>query len=121
MIKTDPYDSSQFSSRRANQKFSSPQTRNAYHNSRAAKIRKQIAYIHKPLQKNLKILSEILPLGSGKKDVKVHVQFLDGKGYNFTVITHLEEYEGKKRWAIYNYLLIPIDSDNYKIVLIPKP
>ena len=52
----------------------------------------------------------------GKLECTFHEQFLNGKGYSLNVMTHYEEYEGKSCRAIYNYLIMRIDSENIKIV-----
>jgi hypothetical protein len=117
-MRQDPYDNSTFNPSRSNQKFSSPRNRNAYHNQKATAIRQKIAFVNKPLHKNLKILMELLHPLNKTKQVIVHKQYLLGKGFAFGVQTHVENYEGKNQRALYNYIIIPIENDQFKIISI---
>lgn len=111
---TDALTKQQFEPTRSNQRFQYPKNRIRFHNLKAQAIRKEKRFIDKPLSQNYKILTELL---TGKKEATFHKQFLLGKGYNFAVKTHYENYEGKNWNAVYNYIIIPSDNDTVKVIL----
>ena len=45
-----------------------------------------------------------------------HKQFLLGRGFTFELMTHLREFEGLNRFAIYNYMIIPSGDDKIRVV-----
>lgn len=113
-MKTDPLTKQQFRPRRSNQVFETTENRIIFHNLRANKLRKEKAFIDKPLHRNQKILSELM---KNEKEKKFHKQFLLGKGFNFMISTHTEEVENKKHYAVYQYAIIPLENEQIKILL----
>ena len=79
----------------------------------ANKIRKEKAYIDKILNNNFRILKELLYKENEGIFLK---QYLLGKGYDFRIHTHYDNYQNKRHNAIYKYLIIPTDNDKIKIV-----
>jgi len=71
------------------------------------------AYINKPLHINHLILIELL---EGKKEAVLHKQFLAGKGYSYNVYTHVEDYLSIRRFAVYEYIIIPMEDEQIKII-----
>ncbi len=112
MKKTDLLTGEEFNSMRINQKFSNPRNRIKYYNNKASKLRHSNAWVDKPLHKNLSILNEIM---LDKKEEIFHKQYLLGKGLTFKINTHFEEYDGKQRNAVYQYIIIPLPEDKIKI------
>lgn len=111
--KIDPLTGERFIALRSNQVFATEENRIRFNNEKAKEIRIEKSFVDKPLHKNLLILTELM---EGKLESIFHEQFLNGKGYSLNVMTHYEEYEGKSCRAIYNYLIMRIDSENIKIV-----
>jgi len=113
MIKVDLLTGEKFTAKRSNQNFANPQNRIKYYNEKAKKQRQRVAYINRPLQINLKILDELL---LEKEKLVVHKQFLLGKGYSFEVFTHYSAFEGKNYYALYQYIIVPLENEQFKIV-----
>lgn len=113
MQKTDLLTGEQFLPKRRNQRFLSSQNRIKFHNIKAAEIRIAKSFIDKPLHLNYRILNSIM---KGKNETFFHKQFLLGKGFYFGVQTHIENYKGKNCIAVYNYIVIPHENDQIKIV-----
>jgi hypothetical protein len=102
-----------FVPRRANQKFSTPSNRIKYYNRKANEIRHKAAFVNRPLHINLLILNEIM----AKTNEKVfHKQYLLGKGMSFHVNTHCEYVHKEKYFAMYNYIIIPLQNDQIRIL-----
>lgn len=98
---------------RINQKFARPENRIIYYNNKANEMRHKKAFVNKPLHQNLRILEDIM---QSKKEGKFHKQFLLGKGFNFGVHTHITEYQGKDRYAMYSFVIIPLSNDQIQII-----
>jgi len=113
MIKTDLLTGEKFESSRSNQNFKNPQNRIRYYNGKAKNLRLKTAYINKPLHNNIRILDEIM---KDKAEIVLHKQFLLGKGLSFGVHTHYETFQGQQYRAIYQYIIIPLDNGQIKII-----
>jgi transposase len=113
MIKIDLLTGEKFESNRINQNFINSKNRIKYYNGKAKEQRQRMAYINKPLQKNLQILDDVL---ANRQEHVVHKQFLLGKGYSFCVFTHYEMYQEKQHRALYNYILILLNTEQIKII-----
>lgn len=111
--KTDPLTGEIFIAFRANQVFATDENRIRFNNLKAKKLRESKSEIDKPLLINYRILNELM---AGKKEEVFHKQFLLGKGYNFSVLTHNELINGKPHIAIYNFILAPVDGEKIKII-----
>ena len=111
--KIDPLTGEVFVPSRSNQLFASEENRIRFHNERAKAIRKQKAFIDRPLHVNQRILSEVL---GDKESVEVHRQFLLGKGFSMSTFTHYTELEGKHYPSIYEFVLIPLAGERFKIL-----
>lgn len=109
----DKHTGEEFVKKRINQVFAKPKNRIAYYNNKANNLRRSVAYINKPLHTNLRILNNLL---ADKKEALFHKQFLAGKGFSFNVHTHLEQFEGKNQFAIYEYIIFRLDDEQIKII-----
>ena len=98
---------------RINQKFAKAENRIKYYNDKANEFRHSIAYLSKPIQHNIRILSELM---KGKKEASFHKQFLLGKGFSIGVYTHIEQYDGKNQFAIHTYIILPLANEQIKII-----
>lgn len=78
----DHFTTEEFEPKRSNQRFANSKNRINYHNKIARKIRKEKAFIDKPLNTNFKILNDIM---NDKENGSFHKEFLRNKGYNFKV------------------------------------
>lgn len=113
MTRKDLLTGEQFTPKRINQKFASAENRIAFHNLKANELRQRIAYINKPLHKNNQILNTLM---AEKKEIVFHKQYLLGMGFNFGVHNHVVKYDGQNHYAIYNYIIIPVGTDQLKII-----
>ncbi len=109
----DKYTGEEFVKKRINQVFAKAQNRIAYYNKKANNLRHSVSYINKPLHTNLRILNELL---ENKQEATFHKQFLEGKGFSFSVHTHLELYEEKNQFAIYKYIILNPTHNYIKII-----
>jgi hypothetical protein len=98
---------------RINQRFIIPANRIKYYNDKANERRHNLSSINKLLHINYSICIELL---DGKVEGIFHKQFLLGKGFSLYSFTHYEEYEGRGRYAIYNYLIIVLEKEQIKII-----
>ena len=107
-----PHSKIEFIPRRSNQIFISSQARINYHNNLNNTIKKNTAYINKPLMKNYKVFSELL----ADKDIGIyHNEFLLGKGVSFSVFTNLKNYKEGIAYAVFEFWYIKVDEFNYQI------
>ena len=98
---------------RSNQLFASEENRIRFHNEKAKSLRKHKAFIDRPLHVNQRILTEVI--GSAES-VDVHKQFLLWKGFSLSTFTHYTHYQGKAYPSIYEFVLIPLADDRFKIL-----
>jgi hypothetical protein len=97
-----------FIPRRITQKFARAENRIKFHNQKANKLRHSVMFVNTPLQKNLRILNEIM---LGKSKGVFHKQYLLGKGYSFDVLTHYENFEEKRTACIYHFTIQVGEND----------
>jgi hypothetical protein len=109
----DPLTGEEFEPKRTNQKFASQENRIRFNNNKAKKMRDSMSFVNIPLQKNFRILNELL---SGKKEIIVHIEYLKGRDYHFGVFTHMEKIGEDKLKMIYDYGLQRESSDTIKII-----
>jgi hypothetical protein len=113
MIARDPLTNEEFIQRRSNQKFATPDNRIAFHNRRANKLRESIREYTSALHRNLKILNELM---EEESEARFHKQFLIGKGFNFSISTHVVIIDGQPQLAIYDFAYIPQIKEQIKII-----
>jgi hypothetical protein len=113
MTRKDLLTGEAFVPQRINQVFANSANRIAYHNMKANELRHSAAYINKPLNVNVRILNELM---KGKREKTFHKQYLLGKGFSFSVFNHVNSYEGKNYYAIYEYTLVNLGKDQIKII-----
>lgn len=107
-----------FKPNRRNQKFKSSKNRIDYHNSRAFQELRARAFITNPLKKNHKILMELLR-EVGAKGTYTR-EFLLGKGYNLSVMTHFESYDGYTVPAIFNFIYVDLFENKPTLTIFRK-
>lgn len=113
MKRQDLLTNEEFVPLRVNQKFANSENRIRYYNNKANEFRHSIAYIHKPLHLNIRILNELM---RGKKDAVFHKQYLLGKGFSTSCYSHIEIWDNKKQFAIHNYIFLFLDNEQIKII-----
>jgi len=113
MHRNDKLTNETFQPRRNHQIFARAENRIKYHNNKANKLRKEKAFVDRPLHRNIKILNEIM---SDKKEAIFHKEFMRGKGFNFAVFTHYEILNNIKYQAIYQYIVIAHTDNKIKII-----
>ncbi len=113
-IRTCYYSGESFIPTRQNQIFASKENRILFHNKMKNVFRKRFSFINKQLLLNFRILIDIL---DGENERTVHKQYLLGKGFSFSVFTHLSvsKYSNNYCYSIYEVSYERIDDDNYKI------
>ena len=113
MIKNDRLTGEKFEASRINQKFAKPENRIKYNNQKATALRHKTAFVNKQLHVSHRILNDLSYI---KNEIIVHKQYLLGKGFSFLVHTHFENYEGISYYAIYDYIIIPLENERIKII-----
>jgi hypothetical protein len=108
MKRKDLLTGQEFYPSRITQKFACGDNRIKYHNLKANKLRHSVMFVNNPLQKNLRILNEIM---EGKTKCVFHKQYLLGKGYSFDVLTHYENFESKRTACIYHFTIQVGEND----------
>jgi len=104
-----------FEPKKSNQHFSCRANQIRYNNLLAKKKRSKKAPYDIPLDKNRTILKRIL--GNQEEVVKSR-DFLEGAGYNFKYHQYqiiIDKLKGITAKGIYEYLIIYMDNNNYKI------
>jgi hypothetical protein len=113
MKKQDLLTKEEFIPTRSTMKFKTSQNRIKFHNIKAKQLRESISHITKPIHQNLKILNELM---SNSNEAAYHKQFLLGRGFTFGVHTTVEVYNNKNQYALFNYIIVPIENDLIKII-----
>jgi hypothetical protein len=116
-IRTCYYSGQSFIPTRQNQIFASKENRILFHNQINNQLRKRLSFINKQLLLNFRILIEVL---DGDYETIVHKEFLLGKGFSFSVFTHLSvsKLSNNYCYSVYEVSYERIDDDNYKITKI---
>lgn len=109
----DPLTKEEFEPKRTNQKFATFENRIRFNNNKAKKLRDSMNYVNGPLQRNLRILNQLL---SGKKELLIHIEFLKGKDYHFGVCTHIQKVGDDNLKMVYQYGLQKDGPDTIKII-----
>jgi hypothetical protein len=104
----------EFYPKRNNQVFASKKNRINYHNSINNKLRNELKSTNNQLLFNYKICREIL---DKNKSVKVHREFLKGRGFDFKFFTNLTENVSKAGYtfALYDTSFEKIVDNMYLI------
>ncbi|RDI14420.1 hypothetical protein [Flavobacterium sp. AG291] len=111
-MKIDPLTGKEFIPKRSNQIFENSANRIKFNNQKARNFRIEHDYINKPLIKNVKILDELL---TNKTKVTFHREFLKGKGFDFTVMTHYDNFEGTDYPCLYQYMITEISTEKITV------
>lgn len=102
-----------FYPKRINQKFANSANRIKYYNDKANRLRHSLAYINKPLHNNIKILNELM---NDCMELRVHKEFLKGKGFSFNVHTHYTKIDTKRQYSIFKYTIV-FDAPEHIIII----
>jgi hypothetical protein len=114
----DLYSGEQFSPRRKNQKFVSSKNRIAFHNNRAYQSKSIKAFVTEPLNRNHKILMELI--NDTYKPKTYSKEFLKGKGFSLSVITHFDTFENKTLPALFNFIYLDLFENKSLLTIIRK-
>ena len=115
--KIDLLTGEKFQPKRKNQRFANPRNRIAYNNLKVQTEKESKPFIDKPLQCNHRILIELINPNEVKTFSK---DFLNGKGYNFSVMSHYETYYDKVSPALYNFIFIDLGENKSTITIYRK-
>ena len=113
MTRQDLLTQETFIAKRSNQKFATRANQRLYNRIKANKIRTATAYVNRPLHKNYKLLNEML---NDDTEAIFHKQYMLGAGFDFKVYTHMTSVGDKFYHSCYNFILIPVDSVQIKII-----
>lgn len=111
--KIDPYTGEEFVPKRSNQKFATSKSKNDYHNRRSRKNSRRFEEIDKRIRKNCKILDTLTKV---KKEHDVTKERLIGAGFHMDGFNVRHRYNGKIHSGVYNYTVVVIDDENFKII-----
>jgi len=111
-FKIDPFTREEFIPARPNQVYANSKNRIMHNNIRARELKKSLSYINEPVAMNRRILEDLL---KDNNEGLYHIEFLLGKGYNFKVITHMDNYDDKVYPCIYNFMIINMGNNNVKL------
>ena len=106
-IRIDPLTGESFIPKKITQIFASSANRIKFNNNNASKLRKDNAFIDKPLRNNHRILRELL---ADKKEFKEFRHYFRGQGFSFFHFTDYREYEGKSYPCVYEFMIIAIED-----------
>jgi hypothetical protein len=113
MIKIDPYSGKRFEPLRTNQKYSCRENQIKFNNVKAQKRRSIMGKADQALKHNWKVCCKIL--GNNKEAIKSR-DWLEALEYHFGYSTHFEEYGKGVHPAIYEFIIIKLEGNKYKIV-----
>lgn len=102
-VKKCLYSGEEFIPKKVSQRFSTPKNRIKFNNEKASQTRLKRAFVDKPLHKNHAILLDLI---GNKTEIAKHEEFLLGKGYNFSLTSHFDMWEGNKHPCIYEFIII---------------
>ncbi|HEX9980146.1 MAG TPA: hypothetical protein VGB50_06245 [Flavobacterium sp.] len=102
-IRIDPLTGESFIPKKITQIFASSANRIKFNNNKASKLRKERAYVDKPLCKNHMILRNLL---SDKKEFTESRDFFRGKEFSFVNFTDYREHGGEKYPCVYEFMII---------------
>jgi hypothetical protein len=111
-----PFSGELFPSKRKNQVFASAKNRRDFHNQRAAELRRIQSPINRHLEKNIRIVSELVKPGEQKTFVKSD---LTKKGYNTSYFTHLDSLNGVNYMCLYQYFIKPSSNNELLTFIYP--
>ena len=115
MTQIDPFTGEEFIPKKISQRFANKENRIKFNNEKAKKIRIKQAPTINPLKLNFKIIEELL---GTKMEIILNKEFLRGKGFDFTINSGMESFNGKIYPLIFGYLIITDFSNNeVKIIL----
>lgn len=99
----DPLTNESFIKLRKNMRFATREHRIMFHAKKKLIAKELRSFIDKPLHVNHKLLMDLIEPSETKCFSK---EFLSAMGYNFSVLTHYEIYDGNLSAALYNFLLL---------------
>ncbi|MBT4339896.1 MAG: hypothetical protein HOD63_15000 [Bacteroidetes bacterium] len=109
----DPLTKQEFVPRHLNQRFESRKNQIKYNNLKARRKRAAKKKYDQPLDRNRNILIKIL---NGSNEAIKSKDWLLALGYNFNIYTHSSIHDGKIITCIYEFGLLKLDLDKYKII-----
>ena len=109
MKRIDPLTGEEFIPKKISQKFATAENRILFNNKKASKIRQERAFLDKHINKNHLILREIY---NPKGENIFNSHWLRGRGFRFDATNHTLIYEKKRRFAVYDFILIDLEKDD---------
>jgi hypothetical protein len=110
--RTDPYTGTEFTPKRYNQKFETRRNQIAFNNTKSREIRHQKYTVDKTLERNRRILANIL---NGAKSIVKSKDFLLGTGFIFGYFNKSMVQDNINYQCIYNYAITKLKDGRYEI------
>jgi hypothetical protein len=111
-LKKCPFSGEYFKSKRSNQIFASKRNRISYYNREYRKKRLPLERINRRLFYNYSILEIVL---SDKDIVYLNIDYLKGKGFDFTFFTHFMNFNNETYFGLYDIAFRQLDNNNIQI------
>ncbi|GEM_PF-1132504 len=112
-LKKCPYSGEIFIPKRSNQKFASKRNRLSYYNKQYKEKREPLRRINQKLFYNYSILEIALDNAS---EVLVSNDYLRGRGFDFTYITHFTKYNDHRYFCLYDIAFRKIADNQTQII-----
>lgn len=109
-----PFSGEEFIPKRSNQIYANDKYRITYNNNKNNNKKKELAKKFKPIEREYEVLLRLL---NGRKEIKVHKEYLRGAGFSFSLFTHIHYNTsiGKNCYALHAVHYYKVDQDYYKI------
>lgn len=118
MKKVDPLTNESFVPQRINQRFASAINRKKWHTIQNRKLRHSLRFVTNPLQRNIRILNELM---AEKSKTTWNKFFLQGKGMNLSIVTHFEKINDKSCPCIFHYAIVSKNENEVEIIKLKSP
>ena len=113
-VRIDPYTQEEFSPKRSNQIFATPQNKMMFHNERAKEYRDETKKVRSRLDRNNKLFEALL--GDNKK-ARFHVEYLKGKGADLKAVTRFFQIRDEIVYRVFDFSFRYDQKDkNYVII-----
>ena len=108
MERTDPYSNELFTPKRRHQRFASPRNKSLWHQQKRKQEEEVKRFFNEPLDVNHRVLMELIKPMETKQIERV---ILEEKQFNFSIMSHYEQYDNKVYPALFNFVLLDFGSN----------
>jgi hypothetical protein len=107
-----PYFLVEFPAQRNNQRFSTPQARQKWHNNQNNFLRKKLSSINKELLRSWKVADALL---GDNVEAVVNKYFMRGRGFSFQNFTHVVAQKNEIVYGLYDITFEKLNEEEYLI------